>query len=235
MRKLMKFGCLIAIILFMCSFYAVIGDLRAESVEVEETLTQEETHVESEEIAQNEEVVETPTETQDPQDTQEEEITEETIKAKIEGYLANFMSESMVAKIIGWLVDAGVLGALLGIYLKYRKYKHNSLEDVVKSTKEMIDENLQKSIDNLSKEKIDKLVKSIETLEQANETIMKVLVLMQDNTSKGKVALLEYLGSKTQNEEVKEAVKDTQEELENALAKKEEVQSKVKDEYKEIF
>lgn len=219
----------------MCSFYAVIGDLRAESVEVEETLTQEETHVESEEIAQNEEVVETPTETQDPQDTQEEEITEETIKAKIEGYLANFMSESMVAKIIGWLVDAGVLGALLGIYLKYRKYKHNSLEDVVKSTKEMIDENLQKSIDNLSKEKIDKLVKSIETLEQANETIMKVLVLMQDNTSKGKVALLEYLGSKTQNEEVKEAVKDTQEELENALAKKEEVQSKVKDEYKEIF
>lgn len=227
MRKLMKFGCLIAIILFMCSFYAVIGDLRAESVEVEETLTQEETPVESEEIAQNEE---------EPQNEQEEEeITEEAFKEKIQAYLTNFMSESMVAKIIGWLVDAGVLTALLGIYLKYRKYKHNSLEDVVKSTKEMIDENLQKSIDNLSKEKIDKLVKSIETLEQANETIMKVLVLMQDNTSKGKVALLEYLGSKTNNEEVKEAVKDTQEELENALAKKEEVESKVKDEYKEIF
>lgn len=235
MRKLMKFGCLVATILFMCGFYAIIGDLKAESVEVEETLTQEETPLENEEIGQNEEVVETPTNTQDPQDSQEEEITEETIKAKIEGYLANFMSESMVAKIIGWLVDAGVLGALLGIYLKYRKYKHNSLEDVVKSTKEMIDENLQKSIDSLSKEKIDKLVKSIEALEQANETIMKVLVLMQDNTSKGKVALLEYLGSKTNNEEVKEAVKGTQEEIENALAKKEEVESKVKDEYKEIF
>lgn len=227
MRKLMKFGCLIAIILFMCSFYAVIGDLKAESVEVEETLTQEETPVESEEIAQNEE---------EPQNEQEEEeITEEAFKEKIQAYLTNFMSESMVAKIIGWLVDAGVLTALLGIYLKYRKYKHNSLEDVVKSTKEMIDENLQKSIDNLSKEKIDKLVESINTLEQANETIMKVLVLMQDNTSKGKVALLEYLGSKTKNEEVKEAVKDTQEEIENALAKKEEVESKVKDEYKEIF
>lgn len=222
MRKLMKFGCLVAIILFMCSFYAVIGDLRAESVEDEEILVEEEIPLESEEIALNEDVT-------------EEEITEEDLKEKIQAYLTNFMSESMVAKIIGWLVDAGVLTALLGIYLKYRKYKHNSLEDVVKSTKEMIDENLQKSIDNLSKEKIDKLVESINTLEQANETIMKVLVLMQDNTSKGKVALLEYLGSKTKNEEVKEAVKDTQEEIENALAKKEEVESKVKDEYKEIF
>lgn len=224
MRKLMKFGCLVAIILFMCSFYAVIGDLKAESVEVEETLVEEEIPLESEEIALNEE---------EPQN--EQEFTEEDFKEKIQAYLTNFMSESMVAKIIGWLVDAGVLTALLGIYIKYRKYKHNSLEDVVKSTKEMIDENLQKSIDNLSKEKIDKLVESINTLEQANETIMKVLVLMQDNTSKGKVALLEYLGSKTKNEEVKEAVKDTQEEIENALAKKEEVESKVKDEYKEIF
>lgn len=222
MRKLMKFGCLVAIILFMCSFYAVLGTVKAENVEDEETLVEEEIPLESEENALNEDIT-------------EEDITEEDVKEKIQAYLTNFMSESMVAKIIGWLVDAGVLTALLGIYLKYRKYKHNSLEDVVKSTKEMIDENLQKSIDNLSKEKIDKLVESINTLEQANETIMKVLVLMQDNTSKGKVALLEYLGSKTKNEEVKEAVKDTQEELENALAKKEEVESKVKDEYKEIF
>ena len=227
MRKLMKFGCLVAIILFMCSFYAVMGDLKAESVEVEETLTQEETPVESEEIAQNEEVA--------PSEEIEQEFTEEDFKEKIQEFLSNYMSESMVAKIIGWLVDTGFLVALFGVYLKYRKYKHNSLEDVVKSTKEMIDENLQKSINNLSKEKIDKLVKSIEALEQANETIMKVLVLMQDNTSKGKVALLEYLGSKTNNEEVKEAVKGTQEEIENALAKKEEVESKVKDEYKEIF
>ena len=168
-------------------------------------------------------------------DEAEVEPTIDEFKAEVEQWLSQYMEESMVVKIITWLVDAGVLSALFVVYLKYRKHKSMTIEDLLNQFKEKMGEWLKENFDKLSKEEIDKLTNAIDDLEKSNETIMKVLVLMQDNTAKGKAALIEYLGSKTENKEVKDAVNDvsqTLEEQEKAVA---EVKGKVAGAYEEIF
>ena len=42
-----------------------------------------------------------------------------------------------IKNIVTWSIEGGLLGSLLIIYIKYRKYKHNSLEDMVKSVKKV--------------------------------------------------------------------------------------------------
>lgn len=167
-----------------------------------------------------------------------EEETEPTLddfKAEVETWMAQYMEESMVAKIITWLADAGVLTALFAVYLKYRKYKHTTVEDMINQFKDKMGDWLKENFDKLSVEQIDKIKDAINCLEKSNETIMKVLVLMQDNTPKGKAALIEYLGSKTNNEEVKDAATKVNKVLEAQEKADAEVKNKVAGEYEEIF
>lgn len=166
---------------------------------------------------------------------QEAEPTLEDFKAEVQAWMSQYMEESMVVKIVTWLVDAGVLSALLAVYIRYRKYKHTTIEDLLNQFKEKMGEWLKEKTDELSTEQIDKIKKAIEDLEKSNEVVMKVLVLMQDNTAKGKAALIEYLGSKTESAEIKEAAAEVNEALEEQAKKTEEVNSKVAGEYEEIF
>lgn len=163
------------------------------------------------------------------------EPTLDEFKAEVETWMANYMEESMVSKIITWLVDAGVLTALFGVYLKYRKYKNTTVEDMINQFKDKMGNWLKENFDKLSVEQIDKIKDAINCLEKSNETIMKVLVLMQDNTPKGKAALIEYLGSKTNNEEVKDAATKVNKVLEAQEKADAEVKNKVAGEYEEIF
>lgn len=165
----------------------------------------------------------------------ETEPTLDDFKLEVENYLSQYMEESMVAKIITWLIDAGVLTALFAVYLKYRKYKHTTIEDLLTQFKDKMGVWLKENFDKLSAEEIAKLENAIDNLEKSNETIMKVLVLSQDNTAKGKAALIEYLGSKTDSKEVKEAATQVTETLEEQEKVKNEVNEKVAGEYKEIF
>lgn len=175
-------------------------------------------------------------ETETPPETVAElEPTEEDLKEEISEWLSNFMEESMVAKIIGWAVDAGVLSALFVVYLKYRKYKDTTIKDLIDMTKKEIGKYLKEAFDDLSVDQIDKIKKAIDELEKSNETIMKVLVLMQDSTANGKVALLDYLGSKTESKEIKETATEVVNEIEKVEAVKEEVKAKVAGDYEEIF
>lgn len=172
---------------------------------------------------------------EEEQPTEEQEPTLDEFKAEVETWMAQYMEESMVAKIITWLVDAGVLGALFAVYLKYRKYKHTTIEDLLNEYKAKMGDWFKENFDKLSVEQIDKINNAINSLQQSNETIMKVLVLMQDNTAKGKATLIEYLGSKTNNQEVKNAtaqVSATLQAQEKADAK---VKAKVSGDYEEIF
>lgn len=169
------------------------------------------------------------------EETEEVEPTIDDFKVEVEAWLSQYMEESMVVKIITWLVDAGVLSALFVVYLKYRKHKSMTIEDLLNQFKNKMGEWLKENFDKLSKEEINKLTNAIDDLEKSNETIMKVLVLMQDNTAKGKAALIEYLGSKTDSKEVESAVNEVSQALEEQEKAVAEVKDKVSGNYEEIF
>lgn len=161
--------------------------------------------------------------------------TEETFAQKVKEYVAQYAGESLAIKIVGWLVDAGVLSGMFVVWLKYRKYKHNTVEEVIGAVKSEVGEYTKNTIQGLSETQIKSIIDKVGDLEGAVETIMKVLVLMQDTTPEGKVALLDYLGSKTNNTEIKEQAADEKEKIEKQIEKEEEVRDKVADDYEEIF
>lgn len=165
----------------------------------------------------------------------EVEVTEADFAQKVKDYVSQYTGESLAIKIVGWLVDAGVLSGMFVVWLKYRKYKHNTVEEVIGAVKSEVGEYTKNTIQGLSETQIKSIIDKVGDLEGAVETIMKVLVLMQDTTPEGKVALLDYLGSKTNNAEIKEQAADEKEKIEKQIEKEEEVRDKVADDYEEIF
>lgn len=165
----------------------------------------------------------------------EQAITEEEFGEKVKGYLEQYVGDSLAIKIVEWLVDAGVLAGMFGVWLKYRKYKHNTVEEVVGAVKTEVGTYTANAINSLSEKEIKSIIDSIKDLETATETIMKVLVLMQDTTPEGKVALLDYLGSKTKNEDIKEQAEVEKEKIAEKIEKDDAVREKVSGEYEEIF
>lgn len=168
-------------------------------------------------------------------ETTEEETEEKKALDTVKSWLSQHFDTQMVANIITWASEAGILGALLGVYIKYRRYKAKSLDELLDLFKKEIDKYFKDNFEKLSEEKLTGLVNALKDVENANETIMKVLVLMQDSTRKGRIALLDFLGSKTNNEEVKEAAEQLSEDLEEQEAKDEEVKDAVAGDYERIF
>ena len=162
----------------------------------------------------------------------EEEITIDEFKAGVEEYLSQYLEESWVVKIVTWLVDAGVLSALFVIYLKYSKYKHTTIEQLFNKFKEEAGKWLENAKDDLEDSKLQEVKNALNDIIITNENIMKALVLMQDKSSDGKLALIDFLGSKTKEEKVLKEVKHTIEEEQN---EKEKINDLVKDDYKGMF
>lgn len=167
----------------------------------------------------------------------EEELTEEEKKAldEVKGWLSEHLNKQAVANIITWVSEAGVLTGLLTIYIKYNKFKGKTIEDLINLFKSEMQKWLEENFAKLSEEQISLLVNRLSKVEMGQETVMKVLVLMQDSTKEGKIALLDFLGSKTENKEVKEAAADLSAELEQQKAKEDEVKEAVKNDYEKIF
>lgn len=178
------------------------------------------------------------TETETPKDEIEikdvEEIVKGIVKEIAEKYFGNYADKQLIADIV--VIASAVITYLIviGVNIKYGKYKKGGVTEIIDSFKKVDANHLENSL-KTAYEKIDTLEKVIVELKQSNETIMKVLVLAQDNTTKGKVALLEYLGSKTNNQEIVQAKEVVQKELEKEIETKQEVNEKVSEEYKEIF
>lgn len=163
------------------------------------------------------------------------EITEEGITNKVKDFLGQYMDASLVAQIITWLVDAGVLTALLGIAVKYGKYKKSTVEDVIGTVKSEVGKYLKESFNDLSNSEVANIINKVGDLEKSMEVIMKVLVLMQDSSTKGKAALIDFLGSKTESKEIKETAEDVKTTLAIEEKVEEEVLEKVSNDYKDIF
>lgn len=178
------------------------------------------------------------THAEEPEVTEvEEEMTEEekSALAEIKSKLSERLDEQKVESIIKWCFDSGILLALLGVYIKYRKAKYKTVEDIANLLKDLVKKYIKENFDELSKDQIASLVNGLDKVEKSTETIMKVLVLMQDNTKQGKIALLDFLGSKTDSKDVKDASKEVTEELEKQEAKDAEVKKEVEGDYEKIF
>lgn len=168
-------------------------------------------------------------------EVQEKVVDEEAMKEEIKDWLSQYIDKSLIEKIIGWATDIGLVGALFTIYLKYSKYKHTTTSDLIKQFNEKIKDEIKERFDDLGADGIAKITSKVDELNGSIETIMKVLVLMQDSTANGKVALLDFLGTKTNNNEVKEQAENVKVEIEKQEEVKKEVADKVAGEYKDIF
>lgn len=166
--------------------------------------------------------------------SEEQEPTFDDFKAEVEAWLSQYLEKDLLTQIISWAVDAGVLGGLFTVYLKYRKYKNKTIGQLVEEIKANVTKQMEDDFKNLSKEQQEKLINGIETLKKSNELVIKALVLAQSKTTENKLALLDLVGEANTDVEVKQAVESVRQEVEANQETKEKVQEVVKDDYHPI-
>ena len=165
---------------------------------------------------------------------EEQEPTFDDFKAEVEAWLSQYLEKDLLTQIISWAVDAGVLGGLFTVYLKYRKYKNKTIGQLVEEIKANVTKQMEDDFKNLSQEQQQKLINGIETLKKSNELVIKALVVAQSKTTENKLALLDLVGEANTDVEVKQAVESVRQEVEANQETKEKVQEVVKDDYHPI-
>ena len=182
----------------------------------------------AEETAQEITVTETPQ--GEPAEEPAEEKDYEQIATEVaENILRQYLPEYQVQKIISLGIGGIVIAlglALLIVYAKYRKYKHNNLVDVKNTVITETEKDLAEKLTIFSQEQIKPIIEQINNL-------VKIIALSQDNSANGKLALLEFISAN--NEAAKatsETIKENIAETENT---KKAVQEQVSGEYKDLF
>ena len=163
--------------------------------------------------------------------TKDEPLTEEGFTEKIREFFEQYLSADMVANIINWAIDSGLLIALFGVYLKYRKYKSLSSEEIAKKVDDRIKQELKESFEKLSEEQLQQLIDKVNSYEDVLNTLEKALILSQDKTAEGKKALLDLISEKTNSSEVKKEASSVKEKVVEEQKTIDEIQEKVKDNY----
>ena len=163
--------------------------------------------------------------------TEDEPLTEEGFTEKIKEFFEQYLSADMVANIINWAIDSGLLIALFGVYLKYRKYKSLSSEEIAKKVDDRIKQELKESFEKLSEEQLQQLIDKVNSYEDVLNTLEKALILSQDKTAEGKKALLDLISEKTNSSEVKKEASNVKEKVVEEQKTIDEIQEKVKDNY----
>ena len=163
--------------------------------------------------------------------TEDEPLTEEGFTEKIREFFEQYLSADMVANIINWAIDSGLLIALFGVYLKYRKYKSLSSEEIAKKVDDRIKQELKESFEKLSEEQLQGLINKVNSYEDVLNTLEKALILSQDKTAEGKKALLDLISEKTNSSEVKKEASNVKDKVVEEQKTIDEIQEKVKDNY----
>ena len=163
--------------------------------------------------------------------TEDEPLTEEGFTERVKEFLEQYLSADMVANIINWAIDSGLLIALFGVYLRYRKYKSLSSEEIAKKVDDRIKQELKESFEKLSEEQLQQLIDKVNSYEDVLNTLEKALILSQDKTAEGKKALLDLISEKTNSSEVKKEASNVKEKVVEEQKTIDEIQEKVKDNY----
>ena len=169
----------------------------------------------------------------DSEDITYDESEQEVIET-LKEWLLQFFDSNLVGFVINWAIDAGLITIIAGIYFKYRKYKAKSSQEIASEVKEQINEILNASFKDLSKEQQEKIVNVITKLNSEIETLKKALVLAQDKTAEGKIALLNLINETTKEVEVIKEVEKVKEKVIEESNKEKEINEKVKEKYKPV-
>ena len=163
-----------------------------------------------------------------PEQTEEksyEEIATDIAESILSQYLPEYQVQKIISLGIGGVVI--VLGfALIIVYAKYRKYKHNNLVDVKNTVITETEKDLAEKLTIFSQEQIKPIIEQINNL-------VKIIALSQDNSANGKLALLEFISANNETAKAtSETIKESITETENT---KKAVQEQVSGEYKDLF
>lgn len=162
------------------------------------------------------------------------EESEQEVIETLKEWLLQFFDSNLVGFVINWAIDAGLITIIACIYFKYRKYKAKSSQEIASEVKEQINEILNASFKDLSKEQQEKIVNVITKLNSEIETLKKALVLAQDKTAEGKIALLNLINETTKEVEVIKEVEKVKEKVIEENNKEKEINEKVKEKYKPV-
>ena len=175
-------------------------------------------------VATGEIMEETP-ETEHTEEKSYEEIATDIAESILSQYLPEYQVQKIISLGIGGVVIA--LGfALIIVYAKYRKYKHNNLVDVKNTVITETEKDLAEKLTIFSQEQIKPIIEQINNL-------VKIIALSQDNSANGKLALLEFISANNETAKAtSETIKESITETENT---KKAVQEQVSGEYKDLF
>lgn len=162
------------------------------------------------------------------------EESEQEVIDTLKEWLLQFFDSNLVGFVINWAIDAGLITIIAGIYFKYRKYKAKSSQEIASEVKQQINEVLNASFKDLSKEQQEKIINVVNKLNSEIETLKKALVLAQDKTAEGKIALLNLINETTKEVEVIKEVEKVKEKVIEENNKEKEVNEKVKEKYKPV-
>lgn len=160
--------------------------------------------------------------------------SEQEVIDTLKEWLLQFFDSNLVGFVINWAIDAGLITIIAGIYFKYRKYKAKSSQEIASEVKQQISEILNASFKDLSSEQQEKIINVISKLNSEIETLKKALVLAQDKTAEGKIALLNLINETTKEVEVIKEVEKVKEKVIEENNKEKQVNEKVKEKYKPV-
>lgn len=183
-----------------------------------------------------EEIPETDTDITIEAEVDEEKLTEQVTQI-ISDFLGNYLQESFVAQIISWLIDVGAMGALVAIFLKYRKYKHTTVEDITKLASQTIREQLGssfKDMDGNTAKLIGEMFVAIGTLSAKMDNLIQAFALSQDKSAEGKIAMLQIVQGTTEDKNLNDKIEEMKTEITTTEEAIQEVEEKVQGEYKDI-
>ena len=163
-----------------------------------------------------------------PEQTEEksyEEIATDIAESILSQYLPEYQVQKIISLGIGGVIIA-LCFALLIVYAKYRKYKHNNLVDVKNTVITETEKDLAEKLTIFSQEQIKPIIEQVNNL-------VKIIALSQDNSANGKLALLEFISANNETAKpTSETIKESIAETENT---KKVVQEQVSGEYKDLF
>lgn len=173
----------------------------------------------------------TPSEGENENKTPTQEEIEKTITEKIKAYAEKYLNAEMVANVINWAINSGLIVALATIYLKYRKYKSMSSKEICEEVKKEVLIALGDEFKKLSEEQQAGILKAIDELCKEMENMKKALVISNDKTYEGKLAMLKLMEETTKETETKEQIKKVETQVKEEQKKDEQVKETVKKDY----
>jgi len=165
-------------------------------------------------------------------------LNDETEESKIEQLkqkINELMNNNLVKSIVSYSTTVASAVGLIVTLVKYKNVKALTTEQMTTVASNVCADRLKKIEEKLLKS----LIEKFGNVEDAMAEVVTVMAMMQDTTTKGKQALIEYLAKRTKendsvSEEAKEIVEEVKESINSEVEKEEELKEEVQKDYQSV-